>query len=194
MPECQVWFGWHEFWMHITVPKVISSSSSDIWCGKIYRRIPVILVSCPKVVCVVLSRGAAVITIAHLQNIYYFSVPGRHQAIAWLNGDSYLNWTYGRNFRAIKSKYFFFHVNAFENIVCKMAAFLFRPQCMQQFVKAWFLTICSSFADAALWKSTAFAKCKNRGCTELQCTTMWCDRVSINSPSVSQAMNGLLSN
>ena len=61
--------------------------------------------------------------------------PGRRQAIIWTNDGIVLIGHLGTNFSEILSEIHtcWFKKNAFENIVCEMAAILSRPQC----VKAW---------------------------------------------------------
>ena len=58
--------------------------------------------------------------------------PGRRQAIIWTNAGILLIGPLETKFSEINS-YVFMHENAFENVVCEMAAILSRPQC----VKIW---------------------------------------------------------
>ena len=53
--------------------------------------------------------------------------PGRRQAIICINAGILLIWNMGTNFREILSE-IFIKENAFENIVCEIAAILSRPQ------------------------------------------------------------------
>ena len=55
--------------------------------------------------------------------------PARRQAIIWANAGIMLIQSIGTNFNEI-----FIQENAFENIVCKMAAILSRPQYVNRFV------------------------------------------------------------
>ena len=55
--------------------------------------------------------------------------PGRHRAIIWINAGILLIGPLGTNFSEISIKILtFIHENAFESVVCEMAAILFRPQ------------------------------------------------------------------
>ena len=55
-------------------------------------------------------------------------LPGRHQAIIWTSSGILLILTLGINFSKILSD--FIQENAFENVVCDMAAFLSWPKCV----------------------------------------------------------------
>ena len=56
--------------------------------------------------------------------------PGWHQAIIWTNIGILLTWPLGTNFSEISIEtYIFGQENAFENVVCEMAAILSQPQC-----------------------------------------------------------------
>ena len=54
--------------------------------------------------------------------------PVRHQAIIWTNVGMLLNGTFQWNIN--QNPYNFIKKNAFENVVCKMSAVLFPPQCV----------------------------------------------------------------
>ena len=59
--------------------------------------------------------------------------PGRRQAIILANAGILLIGTLGTNFNEILSEIhtFSFKKNVFENIVCEIAAILYRPQCVK---------------------------------------------------------------
>ena len=59
--------------------------------------------------------------------------PEQHQAIIWTNAGILLIGPLGTNFSEILIEifYIFIQENAFENIVCKMAGILSRPQCVK---------------------------------------------------------------
>ena len=65
--------------------------------------------------------------------------PGRRQAIIWTNATNIiklnlrnkLQWNLKRN------SYIFIQENAFENVVCEMAAILSRPQCVNKISLKW---------------------------------------------------------
>ena len=61
------------------------------------------------------------------------SSPGRRQAIIWTNAGILLIGTLWTNFSEILSKIytFFIQENAFENVVCEMAAISSGPQCVK---------------------------------------------------------------
>ena len=69
--------------------------------------------------------------------------PGQRQAIIWTNAGISLIGTLGTNFSEFfyRNSYIFIQENAFENVVCKMAAILSRPQCVKGFnaAVAWLL-------------------------------------------------------
>ena len=57
--------------------------------------------------------------------------PGRCQAIIWTNAGIMFIWTLGTNFSEILSEiHRFIQENAFQNVVCQMAAILSQPQCV----------------------------------------------------------------
>ena len=56
--------------------------------------------------------------------------PGRRHAIIWTNDGSMYIGTLGTN--VSENSYIFIQENAFENVVCKMAVILFRPQCVNR--------------------------------------------------------------
>ena len=59
-------------------------------------------------------------------------LPGRHQAIIGTNAGILLSRTIGTNFSEILSEiYILIQENAFEKVVCEMAAILSRPQCIK---------------------------------------------------------------
>ena len=61
--------------------------------------------------------------------------PDRRQAIIWTNDGILLIGPLGRNklqWNLKRNSYIFIQENAFENLVLKMAAILFRPQCVKQ--------------------------------------------------------------
>ena len=56
---------------------------------------------------------------------------GRRQAIIWTNAGILLIWTVGTNFSEILIEILTFSLkNAFESVVCEMAAMLFRSKCV----------------------------------------------------------------
>ena len=58
--------------------------------------------------------------------------PGRHQANIWTNAGILLIEPLGTNFSEILFEiHIFLQVNAFEQVICKMAAILSRPQCVK---------------------------------------------------------------
>ena len=65
--------------------------------------------------------------------------PGRRQAIIWTNAGilligpirNKLQWKFNRNSNI------FIHENAFESVVCEMAAILSRPQCDNGVIRMW---------------------------------------------------------
>ena len=63
--------------------------------------------------------------------------PARHQAIIWTNAGILLIWLLGTNFNGIL--FIFIQENAFENVVCEMAAILSRPECDKP--QAWELPV-----------------------------------------------------
>ena len=63
----------------------------------------------------------------------------RLQAIIWTNAWILLIGLLGTNFSEI-----FIHENAFENVVCEMAAILSRPQCVNLFM------LCQSMAPPSM--------------------------------------------
>ena len=60
--------------------------------------------------------------------------PGRHQAIIWTNAWIILIRALGTNFSEILGEIhaFLIQENAFENVVCKIATMLSRPQCVKE--------------------------------------------------------------
>ena len=58
--------------------------------------------------------------------------PGRRQAIIWTNDGILLIGPLGTNFSEIliENSWGFLQENAFENIICEMAAILWEPQCV----------------------------------------------------------------
>ena len=58
--------------------------------------------------------------------------PGQCQAIIWTNAGIVLIWTSGTNFSEIfkRNSCIFIHENAFENVICEMAAILSWPRCV----------------------------------------------------------------
>ena len=74
--------------------------------------------------------------------------PGRHQAIIWTNAGILLIWSLGTNFSEFKIS---IEENAFENIVCEMAAIVSRPQCVNSIYTMKRLEV-SKTCDAILTK------------------------------------------
>ena len=59
--------------------------------------------------------------------------PGRREAIIWTNAEILLIGPLGTNLWNFNpNSYIFFQGNAFETVVCEMAAILSRPQCVKQ--------------------------------------------------------------
>ena len=60
--------------------------------------------------------------------------PGRRQAIIWTNAGILLITPLGTNFNEFfyRNSYIFIQENAFQNVVCKIAAILSRPQCVNR--------------------------------------------------------------
>ena len=56
--------------------------------------------------------------------------PGWHQAIIWTNAGILLIQILATTLSKILSSCIFIQQYAFENVVCEMVAFLFRPQCV----------------------------------------------------------------
>ena len=78
--------------------------------------------------------------------------PGGHQAIIWINDGILLTGTLGTNFSEILSEIHAFHSrNAFENVVCEMAAILPRHQCVK------FIVTLISADELALSGAMSFA-------------------------------------
>ena len=79
--------------------------------------------------------------------------PGRCQAIIWTNAGILLIGTLGTNNSEISNQMSFLFIReiAYENVIWKMAAILFRPQC----VKAWVL---SYKEDRVRWAITGEAQ------------------------------------
>ena len=69
--------------------------------------------------------------------------PGSRQAIVWTNAGLVLIGPFGTNFSEIQIK-IFIKQNAFESVVCEMAAILSRPKCVNNgrdcYESEWYLT------------------------------------------------------
>ena len=66
--------------------------------------------------------------------------PGRHQAIIWTNaGIFFQHWTPRNKFQwhFNRNPYLFIQENSFESVVWKMAAMLYRPQCVNTIASQW---------------------------------------------------------
>ena len=98
-------------------------------------------------------------------------LPGQHQAIIWTNAGILLIRILGTNFREILSKIhtFFIQGNAFQNVVCKMAAIVSRPQCVKREIDQYLVTtkhnkVCNCCAYCFWWCPNYYMLVMSRRC------------------------------
>ena len=61
-------------------------------------------------------------------------LPVRYQTITWTNADFFVNWTYRNKLQwnSNQNTTLFINENAFENVVCEMAAILYKGRWVKE--------------------------------------------------------------